>query len=68
MSRLAGSGFAFLDAGVHGYQYWQNQTATNAVLFGASIAIVVIGVWFPLTGLVLGLTRFIVEEGLLDHE
>ena len=40
----------------------------NWALFGASFAIVVIGVWFPLTGLVLGLTLFIVEEGFLDHE
>lgn len=68
MSRLAGSGFAFLDAGVHFGHAYQHSTAMNWALFGASFAIVVIGVWFPLTGLVLGLTLFIVEEGFLDHE
>jgi RHS repeat-associated protein len=68
MSRLAGSGFAFLDAGVHFSHAYQHSTAMNWALFGASFAIVVIGVWFPLTGLVLGLALFIVEEGLLDHE
>jgi len=66
--RWAGRGFALLDAGVHLGEALRNPSGTNWALFGASATIAAVTIFFPVTGMVLGIGLLIVEEGILPNQ